>query len=75
MGTLWRSRAKVHELIKLLFGVMSGVGPVIGVLYGGPHRHPQSEMGGIGGFDGSLLVWDLPLRQRQRNVFGLCEKI
>jgi len=28
-----------------------------------------------GVFDVDLLVWDLPLHRRQRNLFGLCEKI
>ena len=37
MGTLWHSCAKVREPIELPFGVVSGVGPVIGVLDGGPH--------------------------------------
>ena len=32
MGTLWRSCEKVREAIKLSFGVVSGIGPGIGVL-------------------------------------------
>jgi len=31
--------------------------------------------GRVGSFDVGLLVRDLPLRRRQRNVFGSCEKI
>jgi len=34
MGTLWHSCAKVREPMELLFGVVIGVGPSIGVLYG-----------------------------------------
>jgi len=53
MGTLWCSCAKVHEAIELLFWVVSGVDPGIGVLDWGsglPRRR-----GGFGGFSGPLV--------------------
>jgi len=36
MGTLLHSCGEVHTVIELLFGVMSGVGPGIDLLDGGP---------------------------------------
>ena len=53
--------------------VVSGVSGGMDVLDGGAHA-PRG-MGGFGVFDVALLVWDLPLRHWQRNVFGSCEKI
>ena len=47
MGILWHSGAKVCEPIKLSFGVVSGVGPGIGVLYGGPHAQGREDFGGF----------------------------
>jgi len=41
VGTLLRGCVKLREPVKLLFRVVSGVGPVIGVLDGG--SHPQGE--------------------------------
>jgi len=72
MGTLWRSCAKVRKPMELPFGVVRGVGPVIIVLDG---VHISKGKGRFGGFDVYWLVWDLPLRPRQRNVLGSCEKI
>ena len=46
MGTLWHSYAKLHELIEMLFVVVSKVGQGMGILDGGPH--PQ----------GQAMVWD-----------------
>ena len=37
MGTLLRRCVEVHIAIELSFGVVSGVGPGIHVLDGGPH--------------------------------------
>jgi len=37
MGTLLRTCVKVHEPIKLSFGIVSGVGPGTDVLDGSPH--------------------------------------
>jgi len=47
MGTLLRSCAEMRELIKLSFGVVSGVGPGIDVLYG---VHVAQGKGWIWGF-------------------------
>ena len=44
-GALLHSCAEVCELIKLLFGALSGVGPGIDVRNGGPHA-----LRGRGGF-------------------------
>jgi len=54
-GTVWHSYAKVHEPIELSFGVVSGVGPGIGVLDGGPCA--QRGSGGLRGFSPSLVEW------------------
>jgi len=62
----------VSEAIELPFGVVSGVGPGMGVLDGG--LGPQEEGGDLG-VDVCLLEWDSPLRRRQRNVLGSCEKV
>jgi len=43
MGTLWRSRAEVRELIELSFGVVSGMGSGIRVLDGG-RDHPRGRV-------------------------------
>jgi len=45
--TLWHSCAKVCEAVELLFGVVSGVAPGIGVLDGDPG--PPRERGVIYG--------------------------
>jgi len=73
MGNLWRCCAKVRELIELSFGVVSGVSSGIGVLDGVHVTQREGEVLEV--FHVGLLVWNLPLRCRQRNVFGLCEKI
>ena len=48
MGTLWHSCAKVHELIELSFGVVSGVGHRMSVLDG--VHVPQGEWEVLGVF-------------------------
>ena len=48
METLLHSCVKLHKSIKLPFGLVSGVGPGIRVLDGGPH--PTMGRGGFGGF-------------------------
>jgi len=73
MGNLWRSCAKVCDPIKLSFGVVSWVSSSIGVLDGGLRSSRVREV--LGGFVVSLLVWELPLHHRQRNVFGSFAKI
>jgi len=57
VGTLWHSCAKVCERIKLPFAMVSGVGPVIGILDDCPHPKGEGEVWGL--FDVSLLIWDL----------------
>jgi len=47
MGSLWHSCAKVHELIEVSFGVVSGVGPGIGVLDGGLCIQGEVEVLGV----------------------------
>jgi len=55
MGTLLRSCAEVREPIELSFGVVSGVGPGIHVLYGGS-RIPK-ERGCLGDFSAFAPHW------------------
>ena len=70
MGTLLHSCAKVCEAIELLFGVVSGVGPSIGVLDG--VHIPQKEGEVLGVLGGGFLSIALNVRQ---NVFDSCEKL
>jgi len=58
-------------VIEVPFGVISKVGPGIGVLDGVHTPHPPMTRGG---FSVGLLVLDLPLRRWRRNVFRSCEK-
>jgi len=41
VGTLWHSFAEVHEAIELPFGMVSVVGPAIGVLDGVDMLHGE----------------------------------
>jgi len=49
---MWCSCVKVREAIKLPFGVLSGVGPGIGVLDGGQHAQGEGEV-----WRGFLVHW------------------
>ena len=55
MWTLWRSHAKVREVIDLPFGVVSGVGPGTGVLDGGPGPPKGREVLEVWEFSGPLV--------------------
>ena len=58
LGTLWHSWAKVCEPIELPFGVVSGVGPSIGVLDGGPLAQGKGRffVGGMDEFSGHSCI-------------------
>ena len=47
MGTLWRSRAEVRELIELSFGGVSGMGSGIRVLDRGYDRRKERDSFGV----------------------------
>jgi len=64
MGTLWCNCAKLHETIKMSFGMVSEVGRGMGVLDG--IHIPQGEGDG---FDVGLLIWDLPLYHQQKCIW------
>ena len=46
-GTLWHSCVKVRAVIELPFGVMSWVGPGIGVLHGVEIAYREGEVLGV----------------------------
>jgi len=60
MGTLWHWCVKMREAIELPFGVVSGVGPGIGLLDGGPDLPREGNFFLEGGFlsIGLHLIFD-----------------
>ena len=57
MGTLWRSCVKVREAIELPFGMVSGVGPAIGVLDAVNIFKGKGRFGGFPDRWGFLVHW------------------
>jgi len=57
MGTLLHSCVEVHEPINLSFGMVSGVGPGIDVLDGGPRALREGVVSGVVCPIGSLVYF------------------
>jgi len=76
MGNLLCSCVEVHEVIKLPFGVVSGIDSGIGVLDGGAQCTSPRRTGGlmVWGFSSICFNGDFEFIH-QRNIFDLCEKI